>query len=89
MKYADLELNKKLYLKGGIFTRNTVWGAVSAGSDYVLPGGSTTTNLELARIYDLNYMRRAHTCWEIDDYSFLVEYDSRIQSTPPKWFSVK
>lgn len=88
IEYSDSDLDKKLYLKGWIFTRNTIWGAVSAGSDYILPGWSTTTNDILAKLYDLNYMRRAQICWEVDDYSFLIEYDPRVQSTPPKWFTV-
>ncbi len=89
IEYSDSQLDKKLILTWTLFTRNTIWGGILAGSDYILPGWSTTNNRILASTYDLNYIRRAQTCWEVDDYSFLIQYDPRIQSTPPKWFNIK
>jgi len=85
-EYSDALLWNKLRMKWSLFTRNTIWWWVLAGSNYVLPWGTTTINLSLASTYDLNYIRRAQVCWEVDDYSFLVEYDSTIQTNPPKWF---
>lgn len=85
--YTTEELTKKLYLKWAIFTRNTVGGAVSAWSQFVLPWGTRTNNQNLAQIYDINYVRRSIACWT--DYSFLVEYNPQIQINPPKGFSIQ
>lgn len=82
--YTDWELSKKLYLKGWVFTRNTIWGAVSAGSEYLLPGWERTSDIDLAKVYDFNYVRKTQICW--DEYSFLIEYNASIQQNPPKWF---
>ena len=83
--YSDSVLWTKLRLKGVLFSKNTVWWAVAAWGDLLLPGWGITTDVLLAKIYDLNYVRRAQTCG--DDYSFLIEYNPKIQSNPPKWFS--
>jgi len=84
--YADSDLGKQLYLKWALFTRNTIWGAVSSWTDLVLPGWETTSDIDLAKIYDLNYIRKSQLCW-LDNHSFLIEADSKFQLDPPKWFS--
>lgn len=83
--YADSQITTPLDMKGALFTRNTVWWAVLAGSSYILPGGTTTTNLSLAEKYDLNFLRKANLC--INPYSLKLEYDASIQQSPPKWFA--
>lgn len=89
-EYNDSDLSIKLRMKGSLFTRNTIGGWILAGeSNYLLPWGATTVDIDLASIYDLNYIRRAQACWDIDDYSFLIEYDPSIQTNPPKWFTTK
>ncbi|MDD2870662.1 MAG: hypothetical protein PHS49_01620 [Candidatus Gracilibacteria bacterium] len=87
-RYSDLELNKVLTLNGSLFTRNTIGGAVRGNTSYTLPGGKTTTNFNLAEIYDLNYIRKVdNQCDATNNYSFLIKYDSKIQSNPPIGFS--
>jgi hypothetical protein len=86
VEYKDSLLWAKLRMKWTLFTRNTIWGWILAGSDYLLPWGTSTLNRVLASTYDLNYIRRAQVCWEVDDYSFLIEYDPTIQTNPPKGF---
>jgi len=85
-KYLDDDLWAKLHLNGSLFTRNTIWWGIDAGADFILPWWGTTPDIDLARVYDLNYIRRAQSCWVVDDYSFLIKYDPRIQINPPKWF---
>jgi len=85
-QYSDNQLWIKLHLNGSLFTRNTIGWWIDAWADFVLPWGGTTTDINLARIYDLNYIRRAQSCSVVDDYSFLIKYDPRIQITPPKGF---
>ncbi len=85
--YSDSDLNTKLELNWGLFTRNTIGWAVRANSEYLLPWWQKTDNFDLAEIYDLNYIRKVNnSCWIWDNYSFLIKYDSRIQVDPPKWF---
>lgn len=92
------DLKQQLILNGSVFTRNTIWGAILAGWDYVLPGWSKTSDFNKAMIYDLNYIRRGsdwcdkngnNNCtdtWEYTD-PFVIIYDSRVQVNPPKLFS--
>lgn len=97
------DLKQQLYLKGSVFTRNTIWWAIlwwewESWWKYVLPGGSTTENFDIAMIYDLNYVRRwnvgcdkngnlsCNDTWEYID-PFIIEYDPRIQTIPPRVFS--
>lgn len=84
-KYSDLELVNKLELNWTLFTRNTVWWAVRANTTYLLPGWEKTNNYLLAEKYDLNYIRKSNLC-DLNSYSFLINYDSKIQLNPPKWF---
>lgn len=83
-EYMDAEIYKKLYIFGGIFTKNTIWWAVAAGSDLLLPGGNITSDVDLAKIYDLNYLRKSNICGT--EYSTLIEFDPNIQLNPPKGF---
>ena len=85
--YTDGELSKKLHLLWTIFTRNTIWWAVNTWTDFILPGWSTTTDVNLAKVYDLNYIRKSDICG--DDYSFLIEYNPKFQLNPPIGFFVK
>lgn len=93
-------LNKQLYLKGSIFTRNTIGWAIlwwKSWWNYILPWWAKTTQFDSAMLYDLNYVRRWNS-WcdknangfcndsgEFRDY-FVIEYDSRVQIAPPKIF---
>lgn len=86
--YSDSELKTALKLKWSLFTRNTIWG--SALNPYKLPGDKSTDNYDLARVYDLNNLRKVPAVCNWDEVSetvsFTIEYDSRIQSNPPKGF---
>lgn len=82
--YGDEALWNKLHLYGSLLTRNTIGWWISAGSEYILPWGSITTELQLAQKYDLNYTRKVPFCW--DDYSFKIIYDPKVQQDPPKGF---
>lgn len=90
-------LKNQLVLKWAIFTRNTIGWAVLAWGQYVLPGWSMTDNYDLAMQYDLNYIRRGSQGWDknsndnLDSWeymdAFIINYDSRVQSNPPKLFN--
>jgi len=92
-------LTKQLILNGTIFTRNTIGGAVDAGSYYKLPGWEQTQNFDEAVIYDLNYLRTSDLTWDYDQdgnpirssvypwYNFIIKYTPGIQNNPPKGFS--
>lgn len=86
--YEDIDLWTKLHLYGSLFSKNTVGWAINAGGKYILPGWGKTTNLQLAKIYDLNYIRRNKACGP-DEYSFLIQYNPNVQIDPPKWFFTK
>lgn len=88
-------LKNQLIMNGSLFTRNTVWGAIVAGSNYILPGGSKISDFNNAMIYDLNYTRRNNvgcdknensSCTDIGEYvePFIIIYDARLQTDPPK-----
>lgn len=92
-------LNKQLVLKWSLFTRNTIWWSLLAWWTYILPGWSklldTNENFNKSMIYDLNYFRRwkdnceEESLWvcKYKKWALVIEYDSRIQSKPPKLFS--
>jgi hypothetical protein len=100
------ELRNQLYWKGIIATRNTIGGADSSpvkfpsGVDTSCPPPSCSTatpsctSSEIARIYDLAYLRTFHPTsggtqiYSSSDDALVVEYDSRIQSNPPPLFEV-
>ncbi|MDD5770241.1 MAG: hypothetical protein PHE25_04670 [Candidatus Gracilibacteria bacterium] len=87
-------LQKQLVLKGTLFTRNTIGGAIQGSSGYILPGGSITTDFAKAMLYDLNYVRRGNDGWNSINSSynegssnyFVIVYDSTVQTNPPKLF---
>jgi hypothetical protein len=92
-------LNKQLYMNGSLFTRNTIWWAVltnQTNGEYTLPWWWKTTDFNLALQYDLNYTRRWKKWCEqkieagkqvcVYNEPFIIKYDSRIQTTPPKLF---
>ena len=87
-------LQNQLYFFGSLFTRNTLAGGNILSGEYMLPGGQKTLNQSLSTIYDLYYTRRGNTNCEMDAYGFcnkpeyvIIEYDSRVSSTPPKLFA--
>lgn len=84
--YKDHELNKALKFKWSLFTKNTIWGSIINK----LPGGKIW-KYEVSRVYDLNNTRKVPVKCEngkvLDNPSFTIEYDARVQSNPPKGFS--
>ena len=88
--YKDEELAIPLAINWSIFSRNTIWWAVAWIWDnkYLLPWGKKTSDFKLAEKYDLNYLRKAKLCWE-QDFSLKLNYESGIQSNPPKWFTIE
>lgn len=85
--YSDIDLGKQLELNWTLFTRNTIWWAVRAGWLYLLPWWQGTSNYDLAEIYDLNFTRKIKdACGEP---SFIIKYNSSIQSNPPIGFGIK
>jgi hypothetical protein len=95
-------LQYQLTMNWSLFTRNTIWwaqlGWVKNGWTYILPGWTTTPEFDKSMIYDLNYIRRWNKwCsdinhdWDCYDNGeikewFIIKYDSRIQTDPPKLF---
>ena len=83
------ELRDQLHWKGLLATANTIGG--SDKNPIECPEGVVCDSRETARVYDLGYLRTFHPDSggqrAADAYgngSFVVEYDSRIQShTPP------
>ena len=61
------ELMHQLYLKGSLVSRNTVNGAGTVDGSYDLGDGTTTTDYEVAREYDLNMIRQYRQCHPIKD----------------------
>ncbi len=67
-------LNKQIVFHGGLFTRNTVGGAVMNDSGkFTLPGGETTTDIHQAVRYDLSFLRMRS--WGKDDASHTKNYN--------------
>jgi hypothetical protein len=60
-------LSNQLYLRGSLVSRNTIAGSVdpSAGL-WILGDGTTTTDYEIAREYDLNQFREFARCFDAD-----------------------
>ncbi|MDD3646802.1 MAG: hypothetical protein PHH06_05365 [Candidatus Gracilibacteria bacterium] len=93
------DLQNQLVLKGSLFTRNTIGGAILAGGYYILPGGEKIGDFDKAMIYDLNYTRRGYDGWDGGDTNndgnnynlgnknpFVIIYNPIIQTNPPKGF---
>lgn len=92
-------LSEQLVIKGSLFTRNTIGGAIKGTSrKYVLPGGSSTNDFDVAMMYDLNYLRRNNVGWDVSgvngtqDYNqdnknnVVIIFDANLQKNPPKGF---
>ena len=85
------ELRNQLHWKGILATQNTIGG--SDKSPVECPADITCSSRDTARIYDLAYLRTFHpnsggsrASGTSSDASFVVEYDSRIQSDTPPLF---
>lgn len=85
--YSDSDLEKQLELNWTLFTRNTIWWAISAWWKYLLPWWQETTDYDLAEIYDLNFTRKIKDA--CSDPSFIIKYNWSVQSNPPVGFSIK
>ncbi len=83
------DLQNQLWLKGALFSKNTIgWAVAGSSGKYKLPGWEETDDFNEAMIYDLNYTR---SDWEwavsgYEDYAFVIEFNSELQNNPPKWF---
>jgi hypothetical protein len=84
--YEDGDILIPLELFWSLFTRNTIWWATKIWWDYLLPWGQKITDFNSAQRYDLNYVRKTPLC-NLEDYAFKIEYDSKVQTNPPKGFS--
>lgn len=82
-----LELQKQLIINWNIFSRNTIWWAILAGWNYILPWWKNTSIFNNAMIYDLNYLRKwTDWCSSKCDKSLIINYNWSIQNNPPKLF---
>ncbi|EKD44540.1 MAG: hypothetical protein ACD_71C00106G0002 [uncultured bacterium (gcode 4)] len=92
-------LNRQLVIKGSLFTRNTIgWAIKGSLGKYILPWGSLTNDFNLAMMYDLNYLRRWNTWYDIlglngsknynneNSDNVVIIFDSNSQTNPPKGF---
>lgn len=82
------DLQKQLVIFWSIFTRNTVWWSILAGtSEYQLPWGKTTTDYDKSFIYDLNYIRRWNNWWDTGDIDWNWVPDDWDWNQYNKWFN--
>ncbi|PZM85051.1 hypothetical protein DLH72_02240 [Candidatus Gracilibacteria bacterium] len=88
--YKDEDLSIPLVINGSVFSRNTIGGAVAGTGEnkYILPGGKKTNDFKLAEKYDLNYLRKSILCGD-EDFSLKINYNSGIQTNPPKGFTIQ
>lgn len=93
---ASLPENQ-LYIKGSIMSHNTIGGAVQIGNA-ICPYNEPTCPYDYAIRFDLNYFRNYLSGWvatraypdnTYDNYSMIIEHDSRISITPPPGFETK
>lgn len=85
----------QLHIYGVLMSRNTIWGA-SQGTAWLCVYGETTCSYSQAIRYDLNYFRwnpgtRTTTNrWfrdsTLDNFSLVIEADTRLTSNPPPGF---
>lgn len=81
----------QLYIRGSVFSRNTIGGAVQVPQATCVYGENNCTYAQAIR-YDLNYFRaftrgdstnRSYPTTTLDDYSVIIELDPAILSSPP------
>lgn len=95
------DLQKQLTMRWSLFTKNTIGWAENVWWTYVLPGGiKYRWEIDKAMIYDLTYLRTGNQgcdlssplnsictdTWEYEE-AFVIIYDNRVQTNPPKLFS--
>ncbi|MCH8518901.1 hypothetical protein LAT59_04025, partial [Candidatus Gracilibacteria bacterium] len=86
-------LSSQLYIKGSIFSRNTLGGSELRDGVYMLPGSIATQDIDSAVQYDLRHLRRGNSnCVEVSGACrfsnyLIIEYDNRLISSPPPLFS--
>lgn len=95
VKIASLPQNQ-LYVLGWIISRNTIGGSTTTTVESAAcPYTETTCNRDVAIKYDLNFFRNytkkpENRAYAKDDslqnYSFVIEYDSRSAGDPPPAF---
>lgn len=70
-------LKHQLYFKGNIVSLNTLYGSdESLSPNYILANGQTSSDLALAKEYDLNRLREFSLCWiQVDILGNPVDYD--------------
>lgn len=91
-KVTNLPANQ-LYIYGNVISRNTIGGSaeVTSGKNGSCPYTEDNCNRDTAIKYDLNYFRwynkeatrRAYKDNTLDNFSVIIESDSRIVSDPP------
>jgi hypothetical protein len=81
----------QLYVNGSIFANNTIWGSAN-DIELRCPIVEPNCTYDTAVRYDFNYFRdfqiidaahRGYKDTRYDDYSMVIEYDSRINANPP------
>ncbi|MBP9779752.1 hypothetical protein KBD33_03985 [Candidatus Gracilibacteria bacterium] len=82
----------QLYIRGGVISRNTIGGAFNVASSSC-PYTESTCDYDKAIKYDLNFFRnytkktpRAYKDDSLNDFSVIIEYDSRSAGDPPPGF---
>lgn len=87
------DLQKQLMMNWSLFTRNTIWWSQYVWWYYTLPWWLKVPDFISSMNYDLNYIRRwnqectRQTTWQcLHNEWFIIKYDSRIQTSPPKLF---
>lgn len=82
----------QLYIRGGVISRNTIWWAFNVASSSC-PYTESTCDYDKAIKYDLNFFRNytkktpsAYKDQSLDDFSVIIEYDSRSAGDPPPGF---
>ncbi len=87
---------RQLYIVGALISRNTIWGASQSATEVLCPYNESCTFADATK-YDLNYFRgfqasgrtdpnRAYKDMTLDDYSLIIEIDTRAISDPPPGF---
>ena len=93
--YSDTKsATNQLFLLGSIISNNTIGGASMI--PYVCPYNVTTCDNTTSKHYDLNYFRfyTGDTSMSAvgvpaggESYPFVIQYDTRLQTTPPPGFA--